>query len=162
MPAKKIVEIAADPSGRAPANLIEIAYRASRDEPITLILNGISRSSVDRILDPVVEAIPLSIPGVVYVDLQNIAAVRNVVLAATAIFIATREFHSLIRELGAAPTQIRSVRSKWSGVKLLDARTTISLHAASISLWIRPPKQIESALATSPPDTGNPRGTVAA
>lgn len=162
MPARKIVEIAADASGGAPANLIEIAYRASREEPIILMLNGVGRSSVDRILDPVVTAIPLSIPGVIYIDLQDIAAVRNAVLTATAIFVATREFHSLIREFGAAPTQIRSVRSKWGGVKLLDARTTISLNAASIGLWIRPPKQIDAVLAAAPLAARKRRGTAAA
>ncbi|MCT7376921.1 hypothetical protein [Chelativorans salis] len=89
-----------------PAKLIEVSYRASQDHLIGLVLHGISPQMVNLILDPIVPTLPLNIPGVLYIDAGDEKRVREAVLSAETIFVATATFRGLVRRWGVAPRMI--------------------------------------------------------
>ena len=66
-----LVEISSTRSGGVPAGLIVRAYKASRFQQIALVLNRVSAVQVNKVLDPVVQTMPLDIPGVIYVDVSD-------------------------------------------------------------------------------------------
>lgn len=63
-----VVEIEHGPDGFLPRELIRLAYQASRRGQITLVLQGVTPWDIDREIDPLVKAMPLNIPGLLYVD----------------------------------------------------------------------------------------------
>lgn len=105
MQIRDVVEISGI-NGRVPVGLIEASYRASQEVLVALILRGVSPQSVNRILDPIVPTLPLDIPGVLYIDADDHARVREAVLSAATVFVATATFRRLVRALGVAPTTI--------------------------------------------------------
>jgi len=121
MTADKVVEIARSRAGRPPGELLEQAYRASCHEPVVLVLNGIDRRSVDRLLDPLVPTLPLGIPGVLYVDLACEEAVEAAVRSASTIYATTGAFRSRVCRLG-----IPASRIVWLGVPRAGRRTPAS------------------------------------
>jgi hypothetical protein len=98
--AQAVVEIAPDADGQLPVELIRHAYRASEQGLIVLILQDITPSAVDRILDPLVSMSRLDIPGVLYIDAKNQSAVLQAVHDAQVIFAATDRLRSLIAAFG--------------------------------------------------------------
>jgi hypothetical protein len=77
-----LVEISLPRSGAIPAGQIIAAYKASRFEPVALVLNGVSAGSVNKVLDPVVPTLPLDIPGIVYVDICDSARLGRLLCGA--------------------------------------------------------------------------------
>lgn len=84
-----VIEITSSSDGRLPARLLSEAYRASDCGMIILILNGVAPVAVDGLLDHVVASLPLSIPGVLYVDAGDEAAVDGALCRTGIVFVAT-------------------------------------------------------------------------
>jgi hypothetical protein len=106
-----VVEISLATEGNQPTKLLRYAYRASQTGLVTLVLNGIEPSAVDRILDPVVARMPLTIPGVAYLSIGDTERVSEAALSAGIVFFATRRFRSAILELGVDRERIWPTRS---------------------------------------------------
>lgn len=108
MRVRGVVEISGR-KGRVPAGLVEDCYRASQNGLVALVLRDIPPQAVDRILDPLVPTLPLNIPGVLYIDSRETGRVREALLAAESIFVATAAFRGVVRALGVAPRLIAPV-----------------------------------------------------
>lgn len=86
MPYDLLVEISEDLDPDLRERLISLAYRASRSREIALVLRGVSRSAVDRTLDPIVDREGTGVAGVRYLapdDAESLLrsnAVRECVL----------------------------------------------------------------------------------
>ncbi|MQB07216.1 hypothetical protein DXT91_24350 [Agrobacterium tumefaciens] len=80
---------------RIPEELIVRGYRYSRFGTVAFILNDIKSDVVNRILDPVVPTLSLSIPGVQYVDIAS-ARVDEIVASATTVVAISARFIDLI------------------------------------------------------------------
>ena len=105
-----VVEIASNGRG-LPAGLIQSAYRASQAGLVGLVLNEVDPRAVNHILDPLVPLIPLTIPGVRYLKINDHACVREAVLSARMVFVATREFHTSVIGLGIDQSLVWPVSS---------------------------------------------------
>ena len=100
------IEISSNLEGRAPVQLLRCAYRASQAGLIALVLNGVEAIAADRVLDPVVARMPLTIPGVAYLPIDDDARVREAVLCASAVFVATHRFRDAVLGLGVEAGRI--------------------------------------------------------
>lgn len=67
MQARRVIEIVQS-AGYLPAELILTGYWASQSGLVVFILNGVTPQAVDLVLDPIVVTLPMTIPGVLYVD----------------------------------------------------------------------------------------------
>ncbi|BCP53001.1 hypothetical protein K32_16180 [Kaistia sp. 32K] len=106
-----VIEISSVTEGSEPIQLLHCAYRASQSGLVALVLNGVEPRAADRILDPVVADMPLTIPGVEYVSIDDDARVRDAVLSAGIVFVMTRRFRSAVLGLGVDRERIWPVRS---------------------------------------------------
>ncbi|MCX5578648.1 hypothetical protein [Kaistia terrae] len=100
------IEISLDVKGRPPVQLLRCAYRASRSGLIALVMNGVEPGAANRVLDPVVARMPLTIPGVAYLPIGDDERVRDAVLSADAILVATARFRQAVLDLGVDPEVI--------------------------------------------------------
>jgi hypothetical protein len=82
------IEVSCFPNGRAPVELVESAYRASRRGRIILLLDGIDPAAIDAMLEPLVPTMRLTIPGILYVDAEDAASVAQAVSQSCSIFTA--------------------------------------------------------------------------
>ena len=73
------VEIAPTAKGQLPATLVRWAYRASQIGVVALVLNGIDARDVNRVLDPLVPLLPLTIPGVIYLHMDDDPRVQEAI-----------------------------------------------------------------------------------
>jgi hypothetical protein len=73
---------------------------------IALILNGVEADAADRVLDPVVARMPLNIPGVAYLPIEDDTRVRDAVLSADAVFVTTLRFRHAVLALCVDPARI--------------------------------------------------------
>lgn len=107
MRAQAMIEIVASRDGRVPAELVCTAYRASVRGPIVLVLNGVCWQDVDRALDGLVVLLPLDIPGIVYVDVADEAAVLSAARETEKIWGVTQRFRRIVGQLslGLDPAQ---------------------------------------------------------
>jgi hypothetical protein len=94
------VEIAPTPKGNPPAMLICSAYRASQAGIVALILNQVDPRVVNKILDPVVPLLPLTIPGVIYLRMDDAARMQEALFEAEIVFAATKPFRACLLALG--------------------------------------------------------------
>lgn len=108
MHALNVIEIT-QTDGMLPAAVIITAYRSSRHGLVVFVLNDVAPAAIDVILDPVVSTMPLSIPGVLYVQISDEARVSQAVTSAETIYVATEAFRNLAVSYGASPRNIRSV-----------------------------------------------------
>lgn len=97
--------------GQLPASLMAAAYRSSRNGLVVFILNDVTAQAVNVILDPVVATMPLSIPGVLYIKIEDVARVREAVVSADAIYAATTTFKNLATTFGVKHRSIHPVAS---------------------------------------------------
>ena len=72
MPYDLLVDISDDLDPELRDRLISLAYRASRSREVALVLNGVSRETVDRTLDPIVASEGIAVAGVRYVDPEEV------------------------------------------------------------------------------------------
>jgi hypothetical protein len=122
-----VVEIAAD-NGAPPVELIENCYRLSTACLVVFILNGVSPQTINMILDPIVPNLPLNIPGVLYVDINDEARVRQSVLSSETILARTQTFHRMVARYGLAG-------DAFSGVDKIDGRIASQLESRARS-WL--------------------------
>jgi hypothetical protein len=104
-----VIEISPQADGQLPTELILAAYRASERGPIVFVLRGVTAADIDRILDDLVPLLPVSIPGVKYVDIKNEGAILDAVSEAGMIFADTDHFRTFVRNLNIERAAIRSV-----------------------------------------------------
>lgn len=109
MYAQAVIEIVPDDDGQLPFELLLEAYRASAQGLIVLALRDIGPGEVDLVLDHAVHLMPLSIPGVLYVDADEEKAVREALRTADTVFAATDRFRSQMEALGTDPRKISPV-----------------------------------------------------
>jgi hypothetical protein len=86
-----VIEICPKPDGSIPEELIRKAYLASQSMAIVLILRDISPKVVDPTLDDLVPHLPLNIPGVKYVRVQDQAEVSRALVNADQIYCSSLE-----------------------------------------------------------------------
>ncbi|MDK1378431.1 MULTISPECIES: hypothetical protein [unclassified Sinorhizobium] len=110
MHVQNVVEITPT-DGLLPAAAIITAYRSSRYGLVVFVLNDVAPAAIDVILDPVVSTMPLSIPGVLYVQISDEARVSQAVSSAETVYVATETFHNLAVACGVSPANIRPVGS---------------------------------------------------
>ncbi|PDT50574.1 hypothetical protein [Sinorhizobium fredii] len=107
MRARSVIEIV-ESDGRLPAQLIVAGYWASQAGLVIFILNGVTAQMINLVLDPIVNTLPLSIPGVLYVDIKDEARVNEAVLSAEKIYAASRAFRRLANYHGVARGIVQS------------------------------------------------------
>ena len=105
------VEIAPTAKGQLPATLVRWAYRASQIGVVALVLNGIDARDVNRVLDPLVPLLPLTIPGVIYLHMDDDPRVQEAILSAQLVFAATRPFRAYVLALGIDRSRVWPVSS---------------------------------------------------
>ena len=93
-------------NGLLEPSIVQALYRASQAGLIALVLNGVEAVAADRVLDPVVARMPLTIPGVAYLPIDDDARVREAVLCASAVFVATHRFRDAVLGLGVEAGRI--------------------------------------------------------
>lgn len=89
-----VIEIADDTDDALRARLLAAAYRSSARLPIALVLTGLLRWKVDRMLDPVVRTAGLGVAGVMYVDAADEDVVRWVLRQAPVIVASSAPFRA--------------------------------------------------------------------
>jgi hypothetical protein len=102
-----VIEISLSADGRTPIQLLRCSYRASQAGLVALVLNGVEARAADRALDPLVARLPLTIPGVAYLSIEDDARVQDAVLSADTIFVATARFRDAVLSLGVERDLIR-------------------------------------------------------
>lgn len=68
-----MVEIRDDQGRDLQARLLAGAYRGSRRREVAVVLGGVGRDTVDRLLDPVVQEVGTGVRGVRYLDRKEAA-----------------------------------------------------------------------------------------
>jgi hypothetical protein len=102
-----VVEIASDADPGDRSGLIHAAYRSSRSGVVGLALHGVTRETVDRVLDTVVEARDVGLKGVVYLDAEDEPAMLAVASHAAVVIASTEGFRSQVGEWGIAAMGLR-------------------------------------------------------
>ncbi|QAY78087.1 hypothetical protein [Sphingosinicella sp. BN140058] len=82
-----LIEIRRDPDGGLPADLLRLAYRASRRGRILLVLHDVSAAEIDAELDALVREMPLDIPGLLYLRATDIGSLAEASSGASMIFV---------------------------------------------------------------------------
>lgn len=95
-----MVEVSPDAGDRLPIELIASAYRASRRALMVLVCQGASREAVDAALTPTVQEVGLDVHGVLYLDGDDVPAVREAVRRAPVVVAATDRFREWLRVWG--------------------------------------------------------------
>jgi hypothetical protein len=95
-------------NGRLPAELIEAGYRSSQYGLVVFVLNNVTPQAVNLILDPVVRTMPLSIPGVLYIEIGDEQRVRDAVTSASIVYFASNALYNLAASYGASPELVYS------------------------------------------------------
>jgi hypothetical protein len=100
LPVSTLVEIGRGPDGQVPASLLSAAYQASSASHVMLVLNSVSPTEIDSVLDPVVAKHGHMHRGLVYATLQDEAAVLSVAARAVRVFAATDDFRAKLASEG--------------------------------------------------------------
>lgn len=95
-----VVEISRRADGQLPDERIAAAYRCSRENAVLLVLNGVTSTEVDRVLDPVVAASGLDMYGVVYASLSSEDQIMDAAIKASGVFATTEQFRIRLSERG--------------------------------------------------------------
>lgn len=95
-----LVEITAGANGEVPTDLVQAVYRASAQGLFILALHGVDVDAIDRSLDGVVCSMPLTIPGVIYIDAEDEAAMRAALGTTEQIFSTSFAFRMRIERIG--------------------------------------------------------------
>ncbi|PST22048.1 hypothetical protein C7U60_12455 [Mesorhizobium plurifarium] len=147
MQTRSVIEIVGS-GGDLPADLIVAGYWASQTGLVVFILNDVAPQAIDLVLDPIVATLPLTIPGVLYVDIEDRLRVRETLLFAEEIYVATRVFRHLASRWGKAPAAIASVDT---AIPRLDGRALVEGDAGTSNV-------AESYAAEAPVPIGNRPG----
>ncbi|WP_113448027.1 hypothetical protein [Rhizobium cremeum] len=85
-------------AGALPEDLIVRSYRYSQYGAVAFILNGVTPTEINVILDPIVPTLPLGIPGVRYIDIKARAVVCEIVLASGAVIAISPTFGEMVAQ----------------------------------------------------------------
>jgi hypothetical protein len=100
-PVAALLEISRDLDGNIPGTLITAAYRASKFQPVVLVLDQVTPREVDAVLDPAVSGTYREHRGgVLYASASDDQAVMAVAAAATRVFAATPNFRAKLASRG--------------------------------------------------------------
>ena len=97
-----VLEIGRTSSGEIPASLISAAYRASRSTAIMFVLDSVSPSEIDQILDPLVARSGPEVCGVLYVNKSDDAAVLTSAAIAARVFAGSPDLRAKLSSRGIA------------------------------------------------------------
>lgn len=100
MGAGTVIEIVRNGT-RLPEKLILAAYRSSRFELAWFVLNGVGPPEVDLVLDPIVYKLPIFIPGVLYLDINDMERLRGPLALSGRLFFASERLRSIIEQARA-------------------------------------------------------------
>lgn len=67
-----LVEVSGELEPELRDRLLSLAYRASRSQEVAIVLRGVSPQDVDRTLDPIVATEGTALPGVRYVEPEQV------------------------------------------------------------------------------------------
>lgn len=134
MKPRSVIEIAQS-DGRLPTELIVVGYWASQAGVVVYVLNGVTPQAINLVLDPIVTTLPLSIPGVLYVSINDTTRVCEAVRCAEEIYATTKVFRRQAIDYGIAPDFIRPVAT---AIPRLENRTLLSEQNAPASQLVRP------------------------
>ncbi|WP_143534119.1 hypothetical protein [Rhizobium sullae] len=95
-------------NGRLPAELIEAGYRSSQYGLVVFVLNNVTPQAINLVLDPVVRTMPLSIPGVLYIEIGDEQRVRDAITSASIIYFASNALYNLAASYGVSPALVYS------------------------------------------------------
>lgn len=118
MCAEFVIEIALQPDGRVPAELVKEAYRASVRRRVAFVLQDVAPSAVDEVLDDIVPLLPLAIPGVLYIDINDEKKVEGVLFGADRVFAGTERFRALLEKLGIQRSAVHPVASALEALRV--------------------------------------------
>lgn len=108
-----VVELSAGTAPDLRARLVEAAYRASRAGEVLLLLHGVERDAVDRILDGVVPAVGVQVHGVRYADGSG-EGVDTLVLTARVVVAVSSSMRARLARLGLPCTTPLDACGLWS------------------------------------------------
>lgn len=108
-----IVEVATDLDSSLRSRLVAAAYRYSRTGAVTLALKGVSRKTVDGILDPVVRVVGLRVWGTRYVEAADLGSVLEEAEPGTVVVGSSPEFCEECLRRGIAPLSVEEALRQW-------------------------------------------------
>jgi hypothetical protein len=122
-----MVEIVAETDGLPPGTLIRALYRLSERGKIVFALTRLTPHAVDTVLDEIVGELPLTIPGVLYINAEDDRSVGEAARHAGIVIAASADFHARVMALplmsepplraallsGMPPSCIPILISKW-------------------------------------------------
>lgn len=109
-----MAEVAANSEGQLPEELLRGLYRLSALGTIVLALRDTSWAAIDLVLDELVHQLPLTIPGVRYVDAEDASALAEAARHSPAVIAATPGFLIRLDHLGIRPLAIFRTGRGWS------------------------------------------------
>jgi hypothetical protein len=110
-----IVEITGEIDPAVQRNLVCAAYRASREGPVILLLRGVERCAVDRLLDAAVRGFGTQVRGVRYVEDTAIEAWVHSISAATTVVASSRALRDAAAEWPCRALSAERAIEEWSG-----------------------------------------------
>ncbi len=139
-----ILEITRQPDGSLPDRLLSLAYRASQRGCVMLALNGVSPFEVDAALDPLVEEMPLDIPGVIYRDVRDENALSEALECASMVFLSRQMVRRYSRLRHAAKKRYAPPTAALSVLERIGRPTSIRELAGRRSAATPPFEQSEA------------------
>lgn len=107
-------------------NLLHAAYFASRQGVVAVMLRGLSIDAADYILDPVVKSLPKDIPGIIYIDADDVLLAKAAMASAKKLYVSGAELLKLVDRSSqsaccCAPAELtkefsRSPDALWEGI----------------------------------------------
>jgi hypothetical protein len=94
MKVQAAIEISSDQDPGTLQQLIASAYLRSRGGCIALMLNGVDKWAVNRVLDGVVADVGIDVQGVVYCDVSDRSALRGLARSASEVMTLTEPLHA--------------------------------------------------------------------
>jgi hypothetical protein len=100
MRVRAAIEISSQQDPGTVEQIIASAYRRSRGGCIGLMLNGVDKWTVNRLLDGVVARVGIDVQGVLYCDVRDAGALRGLVESASEVMTLTEPLCSQLRQQG--------------------------------------------------------------
>jgi hypothetical protein len=102
MTIQALVEVSSDLAPQQQKSLVSWAYRLSRSGRVMLLLRGISRAAVDRMLDETVATEGLDVKGLLYADPGEDNEAMRVAADASIVVASTEPFRAMLQTRGVA------------------------------------------------------------
>lgn len=106
-----IIEVVGGPRGELPSPLVIESYRQSFRCCNILVLNGVSVSDVDAILDPIVEEMGSLMMGVRYIKFEDNLEIYQAAKRASLILVSSPKFFYKLMKMQISKNCIKSLHS---------------------------------------------------